>query len=91
MIRGDCNLVKVKEDLTGKKFGKLTVIKQVEDYITPQGIHIAQWLCNCECGNTAIVRGVSLTRKNNSTKSCGCIQKEVVINRMKKYTDNNLS
>ena len=91
MIRGDCNLVKVKEDLTGKKFGKLTVIKQVEDYITPQGIHIAQWLCNCECGNTAIVRGVSLTRKNNSTKSCGCIQKEVVINRMKKYNDYNLS
>ena len=26
-------LVKVREDLTGKQFGRLTVIQQVEDYI----------------------------------------------------------
>lgn len=28
-------MVKTKDDLTGKIFGRLTVIKQVDDYITP--------------------------------------------------------
>ena len=42
-------MVKVKEDLTGKTFGMLTVLRQAEDYITPQGIHISQWLCECSC------------------------------------------
>ena len=28
---------------------RLTVIKQVEDYIKPNGQHIAQWLCECNC------------------------------------------
>ena len=33
-------MVKVRNDLTGKTFGKLTVIEQVEDYIYPNGKHI---------------------------------------------------
>ena len=28
-------MVKVKKDLTGQKFGRLTVIRQVEDYVNP--------------------------------------------------------
>lgn len=39
-------MVKVKEDLTGRVFGRLTVIKQVDDYIEPKsGKHRSQWLC----------------------------------------------
>ena len=38
------------------KFGKLTITKRDEDYISPQGIHAKQYLCTCECGNTRIVR-----------------------------------
>lgn len=64
-------MVKVKENLVGRRFGKLVVIKQVEDYITPSGIHVAQWLCQCDCGKTTIVLGGSL--KRNHTKSCGCL------------------
>lgn len=30
-------MVKVKEDLTGRIFGRLTVIKQAEDYVPPNG------------------------------------------------------
>ena len=68
-------MVKVREDLTGKKFGRLTVIKQVEDYINPHGTHYAQWLCECECSDKQIiVRGTDL--KNGHTKSCGCIHRE---------------
>ena len=45
------NMVKVKEDMTGWKMwehgvpdSRLTVIKQVEDYVTPKGQHHSQWL-----------------------------------------------
>lgn len=69
-------MVKVKEDLTGKKFGRLTVIEQTDDYINPNGSHYARWLCLCDCGNSnsVKVRGTSL--KNGSVKSCGCLQRE---------------
>lgn len=63
-------MVNVKEDLTGQKFGKLTVVKQIEDYIIPSGGHYAQWLCLCECGNEIKARGAAL--KFGKVKSCGC-------------------
>ena len=64
------DFVKTKEDLTGQIFGKLTVIKQVEDYISPSNEHRAQWLCKCECGNEIKVIGKRL--KNRDVKNCGC-------------------
>lgn len=57
-------------DLTGQKFGRLTVIKRADN--DKHGN--AQWLCKCECGNETIVRGFLL--KRGTTKSCGCLQKE---------------
>ena len=54
-------------DLTGKKFGRLTVIKRAES----DKENRVQYLCECECGNIKIIRGSSLTSGN--TKSCGCI------------------
>lgn len=30
-------MVKVKEDLTGKIFGRLTVLGQADDYVQPNG------------------------------------------------------
>lgn len=41
-------------DLTGKKFGRLTVIKRDEDRIQPIGQHKARWLCKCDCGDTTL-------------------------------------
>lgn len=58
-------------DLSGQKFGKLTVIKRVEDHITPSGQHKQLWLCRCDCGNEKIIRGESL--RNGVTMSCGCL------------------
>ena len=60
-----------KIDLTGKTFGKLTVIKEHPER-TPQGS--VQWECQCECGNIKVVSGDNLRR--NHTLSCGCLQKE---------------
>ena len=58
------------EDLTGKRFERLTVIKREEN----RNGRI-MWLCKCDCGNERVVRGEHL--KNGSIKSCGCLQKEI--------------
>ena len=72
------NLVKVKEDLTGKTFGRLTVLGRAEDYVSPKGYKKAQWVCQCSCQNKTIITvfGSALTKKKHGTRSCGCLQKE---------------
>lgn len=59
-------------NLAGKRFGKLTVIKRVEDNILPGGLNEPVWLCKCDCGNHTKVRGAFL--RNGHTKSCGCLK-----------------
>lgn len=55
-------------DLTGQQFGRLTAIS----YLPAHGKNSAvMWICSCECGNTAIVRGTDLT--TGHTMSCGCL------------------
>jgi len=61
-------------DLTGQRFGRLTVIERAEDYVSPKGSHSVSWLCQCDCGCTKKVTGNSLKRRN--TRSCGCLCKE---------------
>ena len=80
-------MVKVKEDLTGKIFGRLTVVKQVEDYILPCGKHHARWLCRCSCidQKEVVVWGASLRR--GDTTSCGCLGRENQIQSCKKYNE----
>lgn len=56
-------------DLTGMRFGRLTVI---EEYGKADGK--VKWLCRCDCGNTKVVCGQDL--KSGSTKSCGCLLEE---------------
>lgn len=55
---------------------RITVIKQTEDYIQKNEVHIVQWLCECNCKehNRIIARGCNL--KNGHTKSCGCLPRE---------------
>jgi len=53
-------------DLTGKKFGRLTVLERVTD--DPR--RNTRWRCLCICGNvTTAVQG---NLNNRRTKSCGC-------------------
>lgn len=75
------------EDLTGKKFGLLKVIKRVDDYITPSDYHIVQWLCECDCGNKVTVCSNNL--KSGNTKSCGCFQKKIISERNVKHNASN--
>ena len=53
-------------DLTGKVFGKLTVVKHNGSDSKGKSL----WECKCECGNSCVVRLGSLKR---GTKSCGCL------------------
>jgi hypothetical protein len=54
-------------DITGKRYGKLTVIRKHGH--NEKGNRIT-WECLCDCGNTAIVTGIYLGRRTNS---CGCM------------------
>ncbi len=71
-------------DLTGKRFGKLTVIKRIEDKVLSSGTKKTQWLCRCDCGNYTRVIGESLKRKNG-TKSCGCLIVKSTIKRSTRH------
>ena len=58
-------------DLTGQRFGRLTVIERVGT--TNDGK--ATWSCKCDCENYCVVSGALL--RNKHTRSCGCLEKEV--------------
>jgi hypothetical protein len=61
---------------SGDKYGKLTIVKEVEPYIQPSGKTKRKFNCLCECGN---ITNVMLSKlRNNHTRSCGCFQKEKV-------------
>lgn len=65
------------DDLTGRVFGKLTVIgfvfKNERQANGTAGRRRTDWLCRCECGTEKRINGQSL--KRGKTKSCGCIRK----------------
>lgn len=53
-------------NLTGKRFGKITVI----NYAYSKNGHTF-WNCECECGTKKVIMGTSLN--TGKTKSCGCL------------------
>lgn len=64
-------------DLTGKRFGRLTVIKRAEN----DNRRKSMWICQCDCGKTLTVRGDHL-KSGWHTQSCGCMGLE---NRIKAW------
>lgn len=54
------------KDLTGIKFGKLTVISLLDE----RKNNNRYWVCKCECGNTKEMRASHLLK--GYSKSCGC-------------------
>lgn len=62
-------------DLTGKKFGLLTVISLCDyDHYKNKGQIEKVWHCRCDCGSEIDVVGNIL--KNGGKKSCGCLRKQ---------------
>lgn len=54
-----------KVDLTGQRYGKLTVLRPAEKI----GAKTA-WFCRCDCGRETVVQTCNL--RHGNTKTCGC-------------------
>lgn len=72
-----------REDLTGRVFGRLTVVSYSHTHKTPSGQSKASWLCQCECGNQLVVKSQPL--KIGNTSSCGCLRNELTGNRSRTH------
>jgi len=55
-------------DLTGRRFGRLTVLSGLDKNRWNQRV----WLCRCDCG--AESRVATATLKCGNTRSCGCLK-----------------
>lgn len=70
-------------DLTGQKFGMLTVVRRGPN----NKYRKAQWWCKCDCGNSELVLKIGSQLRNGMTKSCGCLARDLFT---KKYNNYNL-
>lgn len=68
-----------KEDLTGQRFGRLTVLEFVPNDRTKS----SYWKCECKCGRIIVARMSDL--KKGKTSSCGCIRRELIITKNTKH------
>lgn len=66
-------------DLTGRTFGRLIVIERAEDRVYPSGQKQTHWLCKCSCENQNITIVSTSNLNGGQVKSCGCLQKESMI------------
>lgn len=64
------------KDLRGKRFGKLICLELAGERSPGGGM---MWRCQCDCGQTTVVRQTNL--ESGHTKSCGCLRKRM-------YKDN---
>lgn len=66
----------MKTVFLGEKFHRLTVSEKAPTFRRKDGHGIfIMWKCICDCGNATVVRANNLA--NGTTKSCGCLKKEV--------------
>jgi len=61
------------EDLTGKRFNRLVVIRYLEK--SERTVKTYNWLCQCDCGK--IVKANANKLKNGLQQSCGCLKEEM--------------
>jgi len=60
--------------LVGERFGRLLVIRDAGNRISPRGEKESMWECQCDCGNTKTIMGTNL--RTGDAISCGCYNKE---------------
>lgn len=74
-------------DLTGQKFGRLTVLHISENYYVHKesGNRLRRWICKCECGN--IIETTTSLLLSGESKSCGCLRKEMLKKSLTKHGD----
>lgn len=68
-------------DLTGQRFGRLTVVK----FVGTDKHGSTLWKCKCDCESEVTVLANNLRRGH--TTSCGCLKKEIVSEKLKKQNE----
>ena len=63
-------------DLTGRKFGHLSVIKRCDK--KRDGEKIWRWVCKCDCPDHNIVEILQTNLLNGHCTSCGCANKKAI-------------
>jgi hypothetical protein len=64
-------------DLTGKRFGRLTVLRRAKNKVYANGQAFTAWECLCDCGGHIVA--ISSNLRAGRTKSCGCLLKEALV------------
>lgn len=71
------NIRKNTKDLTGKRYGRLLVLKR--DITRQSKNRHTFWICECDCKKIVSIDETSLEK--GDTKSCGCLNKELASQR----------
>jgi len=58
----------------GSKFGRYTILEEVEPFYNSNNKMVRIFKCQCECGNIKNIRLLLL--RNGAVKSCGCLHRE---------------
>jgi hypothetical protein len=66
-------------DLTGNRYERLLVLSFAGQKVSKKGSRCSMWNCICDCGSQVAIAGTSL--KSGASKSCGCLQLEMVSER----------
>ncbi len=69
----NCQHIARRKDYTGQRFGKLTVLPEIESRLM-SGRKIVYHYCRCDCGGYTWVRTSNLI--SGEVKSCGCLSHE---------------
>ena len=73
-----------KLDLTGQRFGKLTVLRPAENIGD-----CTAWICQCDCGQETVVRTSKL--RSGRTASCGCRRLTALLEMLEERKNNTSS
>jgi hypothetical protein len=68
-------------DMTGQRIGRLLVLRRGKNRGTS-----AAWICLCNCGKIATVKGVCLRSPTDPVQSCGCLRVDSITKHGKRKT-----
>ena len=78
----------MEKDLTGQVFTRLKVLKRAPPKIVGKNRKPRRaWICECNCNNHTILTVSEYNLIKGYTKSCGCLNRELASQRMKKYRE----
>lgn len=64
------------QDLTGRRFGRLLVIRKTICDPKGNGRRLTAWECACDCGRSTTLQPAKLL--SGHTRSCGCLHRDTI-------------